>query len=211
MEIIKVLVVDDEQSWIEEITQYLEKAANIVVVGAVNSKEQALNLFPYLDVHIVVMDSMLTKGIYDGIETLIEMLQIKPSKVIMLTSVDDQRIIIDSFKVGAINFINKKDFRDLPDAIRDAHNDRSAIHPSAAKTLRLELSRLKIQEEKSILTKSEFEILKLISTGYTQQDIESHLFISRNTVKNHISNILRKLNVKRSKDAIDIAHKKRWL
>ena len=82
------------------------------------------------------------------------------------------------------------------------------FHPSAAAVLRKEFLRMKQQENENLLTPAEKEVLKLIDKGNTQSEIEEILFITKRTIKNHVNKILKKVGVKSSKEAAEIAKKK---
>jgi DNA-binding NarL/FixJ family response regulator len=133
-------------------------------------------------------------------------------KIIMLSSMEDQDIIFDAFQAGAVDYMVKSDFTEIPDAIRNAHRNRTSIHPSVAEKIRQEFRRLKqleqsvrVKELKTMLTPMELQVLGLIHKGNTQTQIAEHFVISIRTVKIHVGNILRKLGSKSSKEAVQKA------
>jgi len=119
MEKIKILLVDDDYSWQSTMSRFLSKEEDMILSGMVGSKKEAINFIKSIEVQIILMDINLTENNLDGIETAVEISQISKSKIIMLTSIRREDLIIDSFTAGAINFIYKDDYKQLPDLIRN--------------------------------------------------------------------------------------------
>jgi two-component system response regulator DevR len=206
---IKVMIVEDDPVWLKSLTDFLNKEQDLTVIGSASTREEALTLFQEVNPDIVLMDINLTENNLDGIDIALEFSHLeKLTKVIMLTTLSEQEVIVDSFAVGALNYMNKLHFLDLPEAIRAAHKNQSSIHPSAATALRNEFHRLKKEEQQSILTPAEKDILKLINQGNTQSQIANQLYITQRTIKNHVNRILKKLGVKSSKEAAEKAQKR---
>lgn len=199
---IAVFLVEDDPVWRKGLVDYLNKQPDIRVTGEAASKEEAVQQFPYSAADVVLMDINLSENNLDGIDTAISLIQEQPDiKIIMLTSLTDEEVIVESFSAGAVNYISKSSFREIPEAIRAAHNRQSAIHPTAAQALRNEFLRLKNDEYQKLLSPAEKDILRLIHEGQTQTQIEQSLHITKRTIKNHINRILKKMGVKTSKEA----------
>ncbi|MFD2368789.1 response regulator [Brevibacillus sp. GCM10020057] len=210
MEAIKVLLVEDDPVWRKGLSDYLNKEPDITVTGEAQTREEAIRKFSPASVDVVLMDINLTENNLDGIETAMELIQLSPDcKIIMLTSLTTEDVIIESFSAGAVNYISKTSFKEIPDAIRAAHLRQSAIHPTAAAALRSEFLRLKNEENQKLLSPAEKEILQLIHQGQTQAQIEQSLHITKRTIKNHINRILKKMGVKTSKEAAAKARQKK--
>jgi len=135
------------------------------------------------------------------------------TKIIMLTIHDDKEYIFETIKIGADGYMVKDSDADtLIKAIREVKDGRSYIQPSVAKMVAEGLnsdddevsSRLK--KIKS-LTKREYEVLTLIAEGLNNKDIADKLFISEKTVKNHVSNIFKKIGVNDRIQAAIFAYK----
>lgn len=210
MEPIRVLLVEDDQAWRKGLVDFLEKETDIRIVAAVSTKEEAIEAFQQQTTDVVLMDINLTENNLDGIEAALALTDLQPDcKIIMLTSLTADEVIIESFSAGAINYLSKPNFKDLPEAIRAAHNRQSAIHPTAALALRNEFLRLKNEEAQKLLSPAEKDILQLIHAGQTQSQIEKSLHITKRTIKNHINRILKKMGVKTSKEAAEKAKQKK--
>lgn len=210
MDPIKVFLVEDDPVWRKGLVDYLNKEPEITVTGEAGTKEEAIEKYSPAHVDVVLMDINLTENNLDGIETALALIQLQPDcKIIMLTSLTAEDVIVESFSAGAVNYISKSSFKEIPDAIRAAHLRQSAIHPTAAAALRNEFLRLKNDENQKLLSPAEKEILHLIHQGQTQTQIEQSLHITKRTIKNHINRILKKMGVKTSKEAAAKASQKK--
>ncbi|GEB33701.1 MULTISPECIES: response regulator transcription factor [Brevibacillus] len=210
MEAIKVFLVEDDPVWRKGLIDYLNKEPGLAVVGEAGTKAEAVERFLNAGADIVLMDINLTENNLDGIETAMELISLQADcKIIMLTSLTAEDVIVESFSAGAVNYISKSSFKEIPEAIRAAHNRQSAIHPTAAAALRNEFLRLKNEENQKLLSPAEKDILQLIHQGKTQTQIEQSLHITKRTIKNHINRILKKMGVKTSKEAASKASQKK--
>jgi DNA-binding NarL/FixJ family response regulator len=200
---IKVLLVEDDPDWIKAMTAFLNHEDDILVVGAAMQSTEAIRLAQTLEFDVVLMDIQLTAGGMEGIYTAVEMHDIHPAKIIMLTSVNDEHVITQAFTAGAVNYIDKTRFKESPQEIRSAY-----LHPSAMEALLKEFSRLKREEQLKELTAAEREVFELIEEGYTQPQMEQKLFKAESTLKNQVNKILKKLGVKSSKEAVERVRRK---
>lgn len=209
---IQVMVVEDDPIWMKGISDIIQDEPEFNLQVTAMTKEEALTGFQAHQVDVVLMDINLSENNLDGIELAIEFVQQQEEiKIIMLTSLTEEEVIVDSFSAGAVNYLNKLHFKEIPNAIRSAYDQSSGIHPTAAAVLRKEFQRMKQVENQTLLTPSEKEVLKLIHEGHTQSEIEKTLYITKRTIKNHINKILKKMGVKSSKEAADLAKKKKML
>jgi NarL family two-component system response regulator LiaR len=195
---IKVLLVEDDADWIKAMTAFLNHEDDILVVGAAMRSEEAIRLAKTLAFDVVLMDIQLTEGGMEGIYVAAQMNEIHPAKIIMLTSVSEEGVMTQAFTAGAVNYIEKTRFKDIPQAIRSAYH-----HPSAMEALLKEFARLKREEQLKDLTPAEREVFELIEDGYTHSQMEKTLHKSESTLKNQVNKILKKLGVKSSKEAIE--------
>ena len=200
---IRVLIVEDDPDWIKAITSYLNSEPDILVVGAATAADEVLRLAGTLAFDVVLMDIQLTGGGREGIYAALELHEKHPAKIIMLTSVTDDRVMTQAFTAGAVNYIEKARFKELPPAIRTAHR-----HPAAMDALLREFARLKREEQLKALTPAEREVYELIEEGYTQSEIERKLFKAESTLKNQVNKILKKLGAKSSKEAVELVRRK---
>lgn len=204
---IRLVIVEDDQDWLRGLTSYLKKEADIEVIGTASSGQEAVELLEQIEADVVLMDIMMSDN-PDGIWAAAEIVQCTSSRVIMLTSMEDKEFIFEAFKAGAVDYMVKSNFTEIPQAIRNAYANRSAIHPTAAAQMREEFRRLKklehevrVKELRNLLTPTEIQVLDLIEKGHTQTQIADKFVVSIRTIKVHVGNILRKLGGKSSKEA----------
>ncbi|MBE9136413.1 response regulator transcription factor [Nodosilinea sp. LEGE 07088] len=197
---IRILLVDDQYLIREGIASLLELEAAIEVVGlAANGQEaiaQALDLKP----HIILMDVRMPE--MSGVEATAQIRQVLPAcQIIMLTTFDDEEFIVQSLLAGACGYL-MKDIppKDLIQAIKLAHAGVYQLAPEVAGKL---IGALKHKQEfvtkppiETSLTARELEVLKLLAKGTTNKGIAQALYVSEGTVKNHVSNILMRLDLR---------------
>ncbi len=173
--------------------------ANIDVVGTASSGAQAVHMTTDLSPDVVLMDVRMRDK--DGVEACHDIIEASPStKVIMLSTFDDDRDVFAAIDAGASGYLIKDlTTDDLIKAIDVVHRGKSFFHPIIAKKIAEKFRGISNHEKDrlrlfSVLTSREVEILDLISQGASNADIAKALSLSEGTVKTHVSNILRKLN-----------------
>ncbi|MGD1940357.1 MAG: response regulator [Leptolyngbyaceae cyanobacterium] len=197
---IRILLVDDQYLIREGIASLLELEATIEVVGiAANGQEaiaQALKLKP----HIILMDVRMPE--MSGVEATAQIRQALPTcQIIMLTTFDDEEFIVQSLLAGACGYL-MKDIppQDLIQAIKLAHAGVYQLAPEVAGKLigALKSNQASVTKPpiETPLTARELEVLKLLAKGTTNKGIAQALYVSEGTVKNHVSNILMRLDLR---------------
>ena len=211
---IRVMIVEDDPDWRRGLTAYLNSESDIEVIAEADEPEKALLLAGQMNPDIILIDIMLADN-PEGLRLASELSGITGARIIMLTSMEDRAFVVEAFRAGAVNYLVKSDFASIPDAVRKAAADQSAIDASAARQMLEEFRRLKklereyeVEKFKRMLTPSEVQLLSMIHDGYSQTQIAEKSFLSVRTVKNHVNNILRKLGGKSSKEAAQQAKDK---
>ncbi len=197
MDKIKVAIVEDDPVWLSSMIFFLNSQEDLTVVANASTKDDAVEMARNNDVDIILMDINLTENNLDGIYAAAEISQFKEVKIIMLTSLEDNEVITSSFTAGAINYISKNNYNDIPAAIRSVHNKVSPME-----ILLKEYSRLKEEEQLSVLSNAEKEIIDLVQKGYSQSKISDMLFKSPGTIKAQVNKLLKKMGVTSCKEAI---------
>lgn len=202
---IKVAIVDDDSDWIKQCIIFINNQEDMLVTWAATTKDEAIQFARNSNTDIILMDINLdgvTKN-YDGIAAVREILDIQQVKIIMMTSNSDEGVIKNSIIAGAVNYILKEDFRQLPGAIRSTYHQTSPLE-----IILKDYSKLKAQEQLEKLTPTEKQIFLLLEGGQTKEKICNELCISEGTLKKHISNILKKFDATSIKEAIRLLRTK---
>jgi DNA-binding NarL/FixJ family response regulator len=196
---IKVLIADDHPLFRQGIKQILELEKDITVVAQASNGSEAVQLARELAPDVILMDiNMPGTGGLQAIE------EIKGeninSRIIVLTIHEDREYLIKTLQMGAEGYVLKDaEPSVLIDAIRSVYLGQSYIQPNMTKELVMEFNRITLHSRdkygENRLTTREREVLKLIAEGMINKEIATRLYISEKTVKNHVSNIFRKLNV----------------
>ncbi|NLV87757.1 MAG: response regulator transcription factor [Tissierellia bacterium] len=207
---ISVLIADDHALIREGIKQILELEEDIHVVGQANNGEEAFELASKLEPDIILLDINMPKT--NGIEALRRFKDMGiTSKVIILTIHEDREYILKTLKLGANGYMLKdSSANSLIEGIRRVAKGENYIQSSVADLV--SASSDDSMEDKSIeqinsLTNREYEVLMLIAEGLNNKDIAERLYISEKTVKNHVSNIFKKLELNDRVQAAIFAYK----
>lgn len=203
MDRIKVLLVDDDISWQGAIGRFLNRERSILLTGMVKTREEAVAFVKTIEVDVVLMDINLTENRLDGIEAAIEIKGICNAKIIMLTSMKGEEVIMDSFTAGAVNFISKEEYKVLPEIIKLAYKKSNPVE-----LLVSEYNKLKKLEQLKDLSDCEKEVYSLMEEGVSRQQMQLKLNKSENTIKKYIRQVLRKLDVRSSKEAVKKVNRK---
>ena len=198
---IRVVIVDDQTLVRQGVRGLLELVADIEVVGEACDGEEALEIVPELKPDVLLPDIRMPR--LSGIEVL-EALRdagtLPPTLV--LTTFDDGDAAIAAIKAGAKGLMLKDvSLEDLAQAIRALADDKTAFQPAMTESLMAAIRRSPSaapdeDEIPEALTAREREVLHLICAGYSNREIADLLALAEGTVKNHVSNLLLKLNAR---------------
>jgi DNA-binding NarL/FixJ family response regulator len=140
------------------------------------------------------------------------------TKILMLTVSDEEEDLYDAIKAGATGYLLKEiSIEEVASAIRAVTAGQSLISPSMASKLLTEFTSLakRADERHAVpsprLTDRELEVLKLVAQGLSNREIAGELYISENTVKNHVRNILEKLHLHSRMEAVVYAVREKLL
>ena len=193
---VNILLADDHRMIREGLKQLLEMDPGIEVVGEAGDGYECLNLANKTKPNIVLLD--LNMPNLDGLQVLSIMKQQKMiCKVIILTIHNEVDYLIKALDNGCDGYVLKdSDFNTLKKAIYSVYSGDTYIEPSLMPLLNASLAERDVLKEKvSDLTKRELEVLKMIASGAFNKEIALTLNISERTVKNHVSNIFKKIGV----------------
>lgn len=204
---IKILVADDQLLFREGLTTLLSVNSEFSVVAEAGDGEQALRLAVQTQPDVVLMD--LRMPVMDGVTTTQRLRYMLPEcKVIVLTTFDEDKDIYEALRAGAVGYLLKDVTSEkLYEAIKAASKGEYFLHPTITARLVAEYSRIPHGDDQRIriinpLSRRELEIMMLVAEGKSNKEIADYLVIAEGTVKNHLSNILSKLDVKDRLNAV---------
>ena len=206
----KVLIVDDHALFRQGVRNAIERDKAFEVVGEAEDGREALAKARELKPDVILMDINMPDG--DGLEAVSAIKRELPdSKIIMLTVHDDDQNLFEAIKRGAEGFLSKNvRAKVLLDSLSDVMKGEVALPgPMAGKVLK-EFARMAEIEAKRIagqLTPREKQVLQKISQGLDNREIGLALSISENTVKAHVTSILKKLHLQNRTQAAAYARK----
>lgn len=197
MKPISVLIADDHALMRQGLKQLLELEQDIKVVQLAENGDDAILKAVDSRPDVILMD--INMPVLNGIQALKKIKEMNlNTKVIILTIHDDREYLLETINIGADGYVLKDaDSNSLVKAIRNVNNGISYIHPTLANELLKEYKKKDSHSNShsTVLTKREFDVISLIAKGYNNKEIAEELYISEKTVKNHVSNIFKKINV----------------
>ncbi|MGM0902855.1 MAG: response regulator [Bacillota bacterium] len=222
----KIIIIDDHQLFREGVKRILDFEHSFEVVAEGDDGSEVMNLFELHQPDVIIMDINMPN--INGIDATQQLIAKHPkAKVIILSIHDDENYVTHALKTGATGYLLKEmDADALINAVKVVAEGGSYLHPKVTHNLVKEFRRLSIQEGESsvqtiarveirrplhLLTRRECEVLQLLADGKSNRAIGDSLYISEKTVKNHVSNILQKMNVNDRTQAVVVAIKNGWV
>jgi DNA-binding NarL/FixJ family response regulator len=185
---IRVCICDDDPVFRDLLVCYVNKEPDIEVVGSSESKAELKELLQTTAIDVLLLDMNLSGDYQGGLDAAIETQWLGLDiKIIILSSFDLEEIVLQAITFGrVINYITKEHYHDIPEAIRQAHANKSGIHHSSAHKLINQLIDRQEHELKSQITKLQLQILQLLGEGYDRSQIGEKLFYTEQSIKNEI-------------------------
>ncbi len=220
----KIIIIDDHQLFREGVKRILDFEKTFEVVAEGDDGGDAITLVEEYKPDVVIMDINMPN--INGVEATRQLIKKYPeSKVIILSIHDDENYVSHALKTGASGYLLKEmDADALVEAVKVVADGGSYLHPKVTHNLVNEYRRLAAEESEQgyvqqveirrplhLLTRRECEVLQLLADGKSNRGIGEAIFISEKTVKNHVSNILQKMNVNDRTQAVVVAIKNGWV
>lgn len=204
---IKVIIVDDQKLMIDGLKTIIDLEEDIKVIDTCNNGKEAIEKTSLLKPDVILMD--IRMPIKNGVEATKEIKEKYPNtKIIILTTFDDDEYILDALSYGADSYLLKDIDADiLLKCIRDAHKGMLLMPSNIAMKLAKYINEKKSKKHVELfdeLSKREIDIAKMMIKGLNNKEISSDLFLTEGTVKNYISSIYSKLGVKDRASAVII-------
>ncbi|WP_067727087.1 response regulator [Oceanobacillus damuensis] len=221
---IRIVLIDDHKLFREGVKRILEFEPSFNVVAEGDDGTVASKLVKENNPDVVLMDINMPE--INGVQATADLVRYFPnSKVIILSIHDDESYVTHALKTGAQGYLLKEmDSDSLIEAIKVVSEGGSYLHPKVTHNLVKEYRRLAKENSSSIsdkgieyrkplhlLTKRECQVLQLLADGKSNRAVAETLYISEKTVKNHVSNILQKMNVNDRTQAVVSAIRKGWV
>lgn len=215
MEKIRVLIADDHVLFREGTRNLINQEKDMAVIGEASDGEETIKLVTELLPDVVLMD--IAMPVVNGIEATKRIKDKFPkTAVLILTAYDNDQYIVAMLEAGAAGYLLKNvSGRDLINAIRAVFAGEAILHPSIAQKVFNHFGATTRRSEETAqltdISEREMEILKLAARGMSNQDIATHLYLSRRTIQSHLANIFRKMDVGSRTEAVLQALRKGWL
>ncbi|SET09292.1 two component transcriptional regulator, LuxR family [Oceanobacillus limi] len=221
---INIVLIDDHKLFREGVRRILDFEPSFNVVAEGDDGAMATKLVKEHNPDVVLMDINMPN--MNGVQATADLIRLFPTtNVIILSIHDDESYVTHALKTGAQGYLLKEmDSNALIDAIKVVSEGGSYLHPKVTHNLVQEYRRLSKESASRstdnaieyhrplhILTKRECEVLQLLADGKSNRSVAETLFISEKTVKNHVSNILQKMNVNDRTQAVVTAIRKGWV
>jgi DNA-binding NarL/FixJ family response regulator len=210
---IRTMIVDDHALFRRGLEMVLESEPDIELVGQAGDGAEAVEKAAESLPDVVLMDIRMPRS--SGIEACRALKDVVPSaKIVILTISDEEEDLFEAIRAGASGYLLKDiPLDEVAATVRAVDGGQSLINPSMAGKLLTEFAVLARREQSEPpqqvpapkLTDREMQVLKLIARGMNNRDIAKELFISENTVKNHVRNILEKLQIHSRMEAVMVA------
>lgn len=198
MKPIRLLLVDDQSLFREALRTLLSLQSDFEVVGEAENGLRAVDLARDQQPDVILMD--LRMPVLGGVEATRRILHHRPeARVVVLTTFDEDTEIIEALRAGALGYLLKAcSAEKLYEAVRASARNTFVLEPSVAAKLMAELDRRSQPVAPKLadpLSEREQDVLRLLASGCSNKEIGSRLNIAEGTVKNHMTNVLGKLQV----------------
>lgn len=190
---IRILLVDDHEMVRIGVSAYLHSQPDMDVAGEAVNGEEAVQMALTLRPDVILMDMVMP--VMNGAEATEAIIREWPeAKIMIVTSFLDDDKVYPALKAGAVSYILKTSKASrIADSIRETMNGTPVLEPEVMTKMMKQMRHERVPHEE--LTEREMEILLLIASGRTNQEIADELYIALKTVKTHVSNLLAKLDV----------------
>ena len=207
---IRALIADDQQAVRAGFAALLETQPDITVVATAADGDEAVRQSAEHAPDIVLMD--IRMPVLDGIAATREICATEGPRVLVLTTFDLDEYVYDALQAGASGFLLKDAPPDtLFEAVRVVAAGDALLAPAVTRRLIAEFARLRPpqrvrREDLDALTRREVEVLALVAAGLSNHEIAERLVLSNETVKTHVSHVLRKLRLRDRAQAVVAAY-----
>ncbi|SEL03719.1 DNA-binding response regulator, NarL/FixJ family, contains REC and HTH domains [Pseudobutyrivibrio ruminis] len=200
MEKKRILLVDDDELITMSLEMIISAEADFEIVGKGGSGREAVALYDELNPDLLLMDIRMAD--MNGLEAAEEILtNHRDATILFLTTFSDDEYIVKALKLGVKGYLLKQDYKSLPAALHAAINGQSVFGGAVIDKLPTLMNQANTDDEsfdyrKYDISEKEFEVIQLVAEGFSNKEISQKLFLSEGTVRNYLSTILEKLNLR---------------
>lgn len=193
---IRLLLADDQEIFRRGLATMLSVEADLEIVGHAANGQEAIDVAKRLQPHVILMDVQMP--ICNGVQATQTIHECYPwIRILVLTTFDDDAYILQSLQVGALGYLLKRTpAPEIAAAIRSVAQGYSQLGPTIAAKAFSQLKTASCDPMPSSLSHREIEVLKLVGEGKNNTEIAQELYLSEGTVKNHVTQILSKLEMR---------------
>ncbi len=199
MEKKKILLVDDDELITMSLEMIITAEADFEIVGKGCSGREAVALYDQLNPDLLLMDIRMAD--MNGLEAAEEILKVhKDATILFLTTFSDDEYIVKALKLGVKGYLLKQDYKSLPAALHAAMDGQSVFGGAVVDKLPTLMSQSSGADDfdyrKYDISEKEYEVIQLVAEGFSNKEIAQKLFLSEGTVRNYLSSILEKLELR---------------
>ncbi len=195
----RILLVDDDELITMSLEMIISAEEDFEIVGKGCSGREAVALFDELNPDLLLMDiRMADMNGLEAAEVILE--NHKEATILFLTTFSDDEYIVKALKLGVKGYLLKQDYKSLPAALHAAINGQSVFGGAVIDKLPNLMSQANAENNfdyrKYDISEKEYEVIQLVAEGFSNKEISQKLFLSEGTVRNYLSTILEKLNLR---------------
>ena len=199
MENKKILLIDDDELITMSLEMIINAEEGFTVIGKGNSGREGVQLFDELKPDLLLIDIRMAD--MNGLDAAEEILKKQKDAVILfLTTFSDDEYIVKALKLGVRGYLLKQDYKSLPAALHAAMEGQSVFGGAMVDKLTNLMTQSDQPEgfdyEAKEITEKEYEVIQLVAEGFSNKEIAQKLFLSEGTVRNYLSTILEKLELR---------------
>ena len=195
----RILLIDDDELITMSLEMIISAEEDFQVVGKGNSGKEAVKLYDELTPDILLMDIRMAD--MNGLEAAEVILEKHPDATILfLTTFSDDEYIVKALKLGVKGYLLKQDYKSLPVALHAAIDGQSVFGGAIVDKLPALMNKADkasgFNYQDKDITEKEYEVIQLVAEGFSNKEIAQKLFLSEGTVRNYLSTILEKLELR---------------
>lgn len=193
----KLILIDDDQLVVSALKMILEALPDLEVAATANDGSEALRLYKEHRPDVLLMDIRMEKT--DGLEAAAQVLsQFPDARILLLTTLSDDEYIIKALRLGAKGYLLKQDYQNIAPAVRAVFSGQTVFGDEITSRIPELMTQAPsgFDYEAHGISERELEVIRLTAEGFSNREIASRLYLSEGTVRNYLSSILDKLELR---------------